>query len=70
MTGNAATGASAANDSSASMASSTSSVSNAIVDLQDIRKSYGEGTPVETEVLHGIDDESRCSQGGCPSEYD
>ena len=55
MTGNAATGASAANDSSASMASSTSSVSNAIVDLQDIRKSYGEGTPVETEVLHGID---------------
>ena len=25
-----------------------------IVELQDVRKSYGLGTPVETEVLHGI----------------
>ena len=28
---------------------------SAIVELQDIRKSYGLGTPVATEVLHGID---------------
>ena len=28
---------------------------NAIVELQDIHKSYGLGTPVATEVLHGID---------------
>lgn len=27
----------------------------AIIQLKDIRKSYGVGTPVETEVLHGID---------------
>lgn len=27
----------------------------AIIQLQGIRKSYGIGTPVETEVLHGID---------------
>ena len=27
----------------------------AIVELQGIRKSYGIGTPVVTEVLHGID---------------
>jgi lipoprotein-releasing system ATP-binding protein len=27
----------------------------AIVELKQIRKSYGEGTPVATEVLHGID---------------
>jgi lipoprotein-releasing system ATP-binding protein len=27
----------------------------AIVDLKQIRKSYGEGTPVVAEVLHGID---------------
>ncbi len=27
----------------------------AIVELKQIRKSYGEGTPVVTEVLHGID---------------
>lgn len=27
----------------------------AIVSLRDLRKSYGVGTPVETEVLHGID---------------
>jgi lipoprotein-releasing system ATP-binding protein len=28
---------------------------SAIVELQSIRKSYGQGTPVVTEVLHGID---------------
>ena len=26
-----------------------------IIELNQIRKSYGEGTPVATEVLHGID---------------
>lgn len=26
-----------------------------IVELAGVRKSYGEGTPVETEVLHGVD---------------
>ena len=26
-----------------------------IIDMQQIRKSYGVGTPVVTEVLHGID---------------
>ena len=28
---------------------------NAIVSLRGLRKSYGIGTPVETEVLHGLD---------------
>ncbi|MDY0056746.1 MAG: ABC transporter ATP-binding protein [Methyloversatilis sp.] len=28
---------------------------NAIVSLRGLRKSYGVGTPVETEVLHGLD---------------
>ena len=28
---------------------------NPIVELKQVRKSYGEGTPVVTEVLHGID---------------
>jgi len=30
-------------------------VAEAVVRLEDVRKSYGVGTPVETEVLHGID---------------
>ena len=33
----------------------TSRCMSAIVELQGIRKSYGLGTPVVTEVLHGID---------------